>query len=397
MEKKLYGITGIFSTPDSIIAAAEKISNSGYEKYDIHTPYPVHGMDNAMKLKPSKLGYITLVFGLTGAVLALILMYLTMAKDYPMIIGGKPFFALPAFIPVTFEITVLLATLSTVIGMITFFFKFPNNAHSLNDTAYMKAVSGDKFGVCIEADDVKFDETSARELLIGLGAKDITLQYQPEKEIFNALSPKFLVFLTAAAISISGVTYLTLNKVLYVVPFTFMSQQDKISAQSTSEYFPDGRGMQMPVKGTVSRGNMPYIYKDSSAMVTDPVVNPAMSDIKSLELGKRKFLTFCSPCHGNYGEGDGRLRGQFAKAPSLHSQKVKDFQDGNIYHIIMVGQNKIVLSKTFEYMVMPSYANQLTNQEAWSIVNYVRVLQKAKNATKEDIDAVKKEAVANAK
>ena len=81
-----------------------------------------------------------------------------MGIDYPIVIGGKPFFPLPAFIPITFEITVLVATLSTVGALLFFFFKFPNNKHPLHDTNYMKNVSSDKYGICIEADDPKFNE-----------------------------------------------------------------------------------------------------------------------------------------------------------------------------------------------------------------------------------------------
>src|SRR5690606_21817888 len=109
-EKKLYGIAATFKTPDEIINAAKKVTKAGYEKFDVNTPYPLHGMDSAMKIKPSKLGFVTLVMGLAGASIALLFMYWSMSVDYPLVIGGKPFFALPAFIPVTFEVTVLLAT-----------------------------------------------------------------------------------------------------------------------------------------------------------------------------------------------------------------------------------------------------------------------------------------------
>ena len=128
---KLFGITAIFNSPNEIIHAAKAISNSGFKNFDINTPYPLHGMDKAMKLKPSKLGYITLAFGLSGAAFTLLFIYWAMSIDYPQVIGGKPFFAFPAFIPVTFEVTVLLATLSTVIGLLTFMFGFPNNKQSL--------------------------------------------------------------------------------------------------------------------------------------------------------------------------------------------------------------------------------------------------------------------------
>lgn len=169
MEKKLFGVAAIFTTPDDIINAASSTVKKGYTKYDVYTPYPVHGMDNAMKLKPSKLGYLTLGFGLTGTFIALFFMWWMMAMDYPMIIGGKPFFALPAFIPVTFEVTVLLATLATVIGMLTFFFYFPNNSHPVHDTSFMKKVSSDKYGVCIECADPKFELEGVKEFLTSVG------------------------------------------------------------------------------------------------------------------------------------------------------------------------------------------------------------------------------------
>jgi mono/diheme cytochrome c family protein len=378
--QKVFGVAGLFNTPDEIINAAKNVSDSGYSKYDIHTPYPIHGMDNAMKLKPSRLGYITLVFGLTGAAIALISMYLTMAKDYPMIIGGKPFFALPAFIPVTFELTVLLATLSTVIGMIAFFFKFPSNAHPLHDTEYMKAVLHDKYGLCIESEDAKFDEAKCTSLLQGLGAYQVDVIYFPEAVSFNTFSAKFLGFLLLVALLVSGGTYFSLNKLLNMVPFTWMSKQEKLTTQSKSDFFKDGFGMRMPVKGTVARGYIPYPYKGIAQQPAVPLSNPILPSKAVLELGQKKFLTFCSPCHGNYADGESRLRGQFPKPPSLHSTKVREWADGNIFHVIMVGQN-----------VMPSYANQLTADEAWSIIHYIRSLQKAKNASEEDIQSYKKE------
>jgi len=122
MSKILYGYTALFDSPDGIMAAAKKTADDGFTKFDVHTPYPVHGMDKAMKVKPSKLGFVTLFFGLLGGALAMLFMYWTMAVDYPMVIGGKPLFPLPAFGPVTFEVIVLAATLSTVAAMIALFF-----------------------------------------------------------------------------------------------------------------------------------------------------------------------------------------------------------------------------------------------------------------------------------
>lgn len=384
MNKKLFGIAALFKTPDEIIHAAKKTAEAGYQKYDVNSPYPVHGIDRAMKLKPSKLGFITLVFGLTGSTLALLLMYWTMSVDYPMIIGGKPFFALPAFIPVTFEVTVLLATLATVIGMITFFFRFPENDHPLHDTEYMKKVSRDHFGLIIEASDKHFDEAKVREFLNSHHPISLEEIYYSEKETYPVLKPKFVTFLIVVALVTSGVTYFALNKLLYMQPFTWMMEQPKLNPQKPSTLFADGFGMRTPVQGTVARGFLPYPYMGQTNP-TEVLQNPFLPTKENLKLGEQKFLTFCSPCHGNFGDGDSRLRGQFPNPPSLHSSRAREFSDGMIYHIITNGQN-----------IMPSYASQITREERWAIVNYIRVLQRAKNAKSSDLQVVNKETGNNA-
>ncbi len=383
MDNKIFGISTLFDTPDQIIKAAEKISDSGYVKYDIHTPYPVHGMDKAMKLKPSKLGFVTLTFGLSGTAIALLLMYWTMSIEYPVVIGGKPFFSLPAFIPVTFELTVLLATLSTVFGMLMFFFNFPSNNHPLHDTDYMKKVSLDKYGAVIFSSDPNFDESKVKSLFAELGGKSISEIYYPEKVTYPLFEPKFITFLVVVALVVSGGTYVTLNKVLFLDPFNWMMEQDKLIPQEKSEFFSDGRAMRTPVKGTVARGFIPYPYMGETNPA-ETLANPFLPTKENLELGKKKFLTYCSPCHGDFGDGDSRLRGQFPNPPTLHSTRARDFSDGMIYHVMTNGQNS-----------MPSYAAQVTRDERWAIVNFIRALQKAKNADESDLQVVKKESATN--
>jgi mono/diheme cytochrome c family protein len=93
-----------------------------------------------------------------------------------------------------------------------------------------------------------------------------------------------------------------------------------------------------------------------------------------LEKGQSRYDTYCSPCHGYYGEGDSRLRGQFPNPPTLHSDKLRNWSDGNIYHVITNGQN-----------VMPSYASQVSREDRWAIIHYIRVLQRSKNASDKDV------------
>lgn len=376
-EKILYSYTGLFDTPDEIIHAAEKVSEEGYKKYDINTPYPVHGMDSAMKLKPSKLGYAALVFGLSGTFTAILLMTWMTAFDYPIVIGGKPFFALPAFVPIIFEVTVLAASVATVLTMLFVVFKFPNNSHPLHDTDYMKSVTSDKYGISIQAEDELFNEEKVKSLLKNLGAKKITPVYFDQEEInykHVIFEPKFLGMLAVTFIIVSGATYITLNKLLYITPFNWMMEQGKVIPQEKSDVFQDGFGMREPVQGTVARNLIPYFYKGNPAEAGENLVNPLIPTKENFALGETKFNIYCSPCHGFYGEGDSRLRGQFPNPPSLHSEKVRNWTDGSIYHVITEGQN-----------IMPAYTSQLSREERWAVVLYIRALQRSLNAKESDL------------
>lgn len=376
-DKILHSITAIFDTPDEIIHAAKKTAEKGYKNYDVNTPYPVHGMDQAMKLPPSKLGYFALVFGLTGTLTALALMYWMSVIDYPQIIGGKPFFPFPAYVPVMFEVTVLSASIATVLSMLIVFFKFPNNTHALHDTDYMRKVSYDKYGVSIEAKDPLFDEEAVKKFLTDIGGKEITPIYYDNEEINHKnviLEPKFIGLLVIAFIVVSGSTYVMMNKVLFLPPYTWMMSQEKVIAQDDDSFFKGTQAMLKPVSGTVSREHMPYLYLGKPEEAAKAMINPLLPSEKNLALGKKKYDTYCSPCHGYFGEGDSRLRGQFPNPPSLHSEKVRNWTDGRIYHVIMEGQN-----------VMPSYASQMNREERWATILYLRALQRSLNAKETDL------------
>jgi mono/diheme cytochrome c family protein len=321
--------------------------------------------------------------GLNGAAIALLFMYWSMSVDYPLVIGGKPFFAFPALVPITFEVTVLLATLSTVIAMIALFFRLPDNKHPLHDTNYMKSVSADKFGLVIESSDVKFNQVEVENFFKSLTPLNIEYIYYPPEESYAIFQPKFLLFLLSIVLVVSGGTYFTLNKLMYMTPFNWMMDQDKLNPQKSSELFRDGYGMRTPVEGTIAKGFIPYPYKGQTNP-TEVLSNPFLPTKENIELGSAKYFTYCSPCHGYFADGDSRLRGQFPNPPTLHSKRAREFSDGMIYHIITNGQN-----------VMPSYESQITRDERWAIVNYVRVLQRAKNASDADLIDMNKEAGSN--
>ncbi len=373
----LYAITALFDTPDEIIRAAAETRAAGYTAFDVNTPYPVHGMDTAMKLTPSRMGNWAFVYGTMGALLGMGFISWVALKGYALVIGGKPYWSWPAFIPVTFELTVLLAAVLSAITMIVLYFKFPNNAHPLHDTPYMKAVSSNRMGLCILATDPAFNEKAVRDFLKKVGGKNIDAVYYDAVEVTHGqklFDLRFIGVLAVTAVVVSGATYVTLNKLLYLPPFDWMMVQAKLKPQQPSTLFKNGIGMRAPVEGTVARGFTPYPFHGKPEEAGKYLINPLLPTEAVIDRGRQKFLTFCSPCHGNYGEGDSRLRGQFPNPPTLHSDKVRNWPDGNIYNVITEGQN-----------AMPSYAAQIPREDRWAIIEYLRVLQRAHNAKESDL------------
>jgi len=378
--REVYGVTALFETPDEIMYAAGETVKAGYEKFDVNTPYPVHGMDDVMKLKRTKLGYATFIFGSLGTITALVMIWFMSGFDYKNLIGGKPFFSVTPSIPIAFELTVLLGAVFTIIFTLFIFNKLPKINHPLMDTDYMKRVSSDKYGVVILAEDKKFDVAKVKAFFESIGGKDVTIVYEfqydelsARKAIFN---PKFIMLMIAAAIVTAGITYVSLNVMLNYQPFNWMQRQFKVNAQTENKFYSDSRGMREPVSGTVSRNWKNYYTQGSPDSSLIQLSNPLPVNKQTLELGKQKFETFCSPCHGYYARGDSRLNGQFPNPPTLLSDKVMNWKDGNIYFVIVNGQN-----------IMPSYAKQTSDDERWAIIHYIRALQRAQNAKDTDFPA----------
>jgi len=179
--RKLRGMAGLFDDSESLIVAAAAVRDAGYTKWDCHTPFPVHGLDKAMGLKESPIPYLTLTAGFVGVAAALGLQGWMNVVDYPVIIGGKPLFSWPAFIPITFELFVLFAALATM-GAIVFFCRLFRWHSPLHDSGIMAEVTTHRFAVVLEADDPAFTEQKAGSLLADTGCSDIRPIYEEEEE-----------------------------------------------------------------------------------------------------------------------------------------------------------------------------------------------------------------------
>jgi hypothetical protein len=153
-----------YATPGEVMHAAESFRDAGYTVFDTHTPFPVHGMDRAMGLPDSKLGWIVLVMGLTGVSCGWLMMWWMNGIDYPIIIGGKPAYSLPSMVPIMFELTILLSAFGAVFGMFGLN-KLPRHHHPIFHSDRFASFSNDRFFLSVEAADPKFHLERTRDLL----------------------------------------------------------------------------------------------------------------------------------------------------------------------------------------------------------------------------------------
>ncbi len=164
-----------FESAHAVVHAAEKVRDAGYVNWDAHTPFPVHGMDKAMGLKDSRLGWIVIGAALTGLTAAFVMMHWMNGVDYPTIVGDKPSGApgtLPSMVPIMFELTVLFSAFGAVLGMFHLN-GLPRHHHTVFESERFRTASDDKFFISIEAEDPKFDVAAARTLLEGAHASHV--------------------------------------------------------------------------------------------------------------------------------------------------------------------------------------------------------------------------------
>lgn len=174
--RKVYGLGAEFGSAHDLLHAAEKIRDTGFTKWDVHTPFPVHGMDAAMGMGKSWLSAPVLFGGTAGLLTAVALTCIPSFSLYPIIVHGKPFSwpTLPAFFPIFFELTVLFSAFTTVFSLLIMS-KLPRWHHPVFNWERFSKVTNDGFFLIIEARDPKFSEARTRELLEGVGGRHVTL------------------------------------------------------------------------------------------------------------------------------------------------------------------------------------------------------------------------------
>ncbi|MCZ7587020.1 MAG: DUF3341 domain-containing protein [Deltaproteobacteria bacterium] len=171
---KIFGALAEFRTTKELFHACEKVRDAGYKTWDAHSPFPVHGLEKAMGLSPSRVPWIVLVAGLTGASGGMLLQWWVSTTAYPLVISGKPLFSWQAFVPITFELGVLFGALGAVLGMLHLN-KLPRYYNALFRSRRFDRVTDNRFFISIESRDPKFDAAQTMKFLESLGAMHVEL------------------------------------------------------------------------------------------------------------------------------------------------------------------------------------------------------------------------------
>ncbi|MCX5795167.1 MAG: DUF3341 domain-containing protein [Elusimicrobia bacterium] len=375
MLERAFGVLGIFESPTVLLAAVPKLKAKALGRLEAYTPYPVHGLEEALGLRRSPLGGMVLVMGVLGTITAFLFQWWMSSVDYPLVTGGKDPSSWQAFIPIMFEVTVLFATFTAGLGMLLLLNKLPKFWHPFLSSEASGAVTRDRFALSIEAEAGMLDVAAAQAALKEAGAVSVEVlaELAPPKRIsINALlglaGGGALVCVIAGAAMYWGIKLFPV-----LPPMSHMLVQPRLDAQLPSRFFKDGRGMQAPPAGTVARGGLPYPFEklEQAKGLADPL--PRTAEV--LQLGRKVFSNNCLICHGPLADGNPILTAAYGGKPAnLQAKKFLAYTDGEIYHTIMKGKD-----------AMPSLGNGFTEDERWAVVHYVRALQRAQHAKDTDL------------
>lgn len=413
---KLTGLVAEFETPDAVIHAAEKVRDAGFTKWDVHTPFPVHGIDEAMGIRPTVLPWIVAAMAVTGFSGALALQYFANAVFYPFIISGKPTFAIEPCLPVCFEVAVLLSAFGAFFGMLGLNGLPKPSNDLLRATGFLRATN-DRFFIAIDAIDRKFNQSEVTALLERIGGKQVTGVYSdPSGDGFPKILHTFALIGACIALTppvLVAARRLTDQSVprLHLIPD--MDFQVKKKTQKTTTLFADGRVMRPAIAGTVARGMLTTDTRKFSGLESasglmmvadapaapaapvDPATAAAERDKKPwvktvpipvteqlLTRGQERYRIYCSMCHGLTGDGSGlvSLRATELEQPtwtrpvSLTSDTILKQPVGQIFDTVSNGVRR-----------MPGYGDQIPVEDRWAITAYVKALQRSRAAQPGDL------------
>ena len=404
-EEVFYGLVAEYDSPGALVHAAEKVRDAGYEAWDSHSPFPIHGIDPAMGIRPTILPILVFAGGLTGTALAILMQWWMNARAWQWVASGKPLFSLPQQIPIAFEVTVLLDGFTTFFGMWALN-KLPQVWHPLfKKDRFLKATT-DGYFISVESTDPKFDRNATEALLRAGGATAV-------EEVHYATSPT----MRETPRPILG--FILLTAILSTVPFAFIAKwrtthselphfyivpdmdfQEFRGPQTESDVFGDSRASRNGVTGTVARGELKeddHFYRglegDKWATSFPPQIE--LSE-RTMKRGEERFTIYCTPCHGQTGQGNGMVH---VRAMAVGAGATGWVQPTNLVDTA-AEQNptrqphgQLFNSISNGIRTMPAYKAQIPEGDRWAIVMYLRALQRSRNASIEDVPAAERPAI----
>jgi len=172
MDKNIYGLLAEFDTATELVDAARAVRDAGYKKTDAFSPFPIHEMDEALGIRRSILPILVFCGGLVGLLTGLGLQWFVHVWEYPLIVGGRPFFSLPSFIPPAYELTILFAGFTAVLGML-FLNGLPQPYHPVFNVPRFALATREKFFLLIETKDPKFDYGETKSFMQSLKPQEV--------------------------------------------------------------------------------------------------------------------------------------------------------------------------------------------------------------------------------
>ncbi|MCU0960849.1 MAG: DUF3341 domain-containing protein [Pirellulaceae bacterium] len=395
--ERLCGLLAEFADAPALVEAARTVREAGIRRFDSHSPFPVHGIDGAMGIRPTVLPWLVMGAGVAGAIVALVMQWWTNAVDYPLNISGKPLFSLPANIPVTFELIILFSALTAFFGVLALN-GLPRFHDPLSQSERFRRATADRFFISIDARDAAFDATRLRGLLEGAGATAVETVYEAPTA---AQIPPVIYLAGIVVVSLALIPPLWIAKdrrstsdTPRMHPVRDMDDQPRFQPQADTPLFANGQTMRLPVPGTIASGDLrddDHFFRgtEGEQFVTTlpPQVQPVT--LAFVQRGRERYDVYCAPCHGLAGAGDGITSVRALARPdspgwvpplSLHSLGVREQPIGKIFNSITNG-----------IRTMPAYNAQIPPQDRWAIVVYVLALQRSQNAVLDDLPPEERE------
>jgi mono/diheme cytochrome c family protein len=435
-----------FGTPDALLKAAKQVYEQGYTKFDAHSPFPIHGIDDVMGIRFTRLPWFTLVAGGLGIATATALIYFTNKEWYPFLISGKPLFSIPSAAPVMFELMVLFAAITTLVGMLLLN-RLPFFSSPLFQSQRFQRVTNDKFFLSIDARDPKYKSEKTLNFLTGLGADFIETCH---KEIATPLPWAFrtaiflgllMAFIPVSMVAWKRSTY-SRNPRIRVI-FDMVSQPKK-KTQTTSTLWADGRAMRPWVVGSIAKGELKAddaFYRGLKPGGANQIAlttvsfpqdgTPAPADAQKpadpaapanqtspadgsgpkpptpvaappdpldklpwiedfplpvtselMARGQERYNIYCATCHGLGGVGNGLITIRAMELGEGTWVQPVTFHSENLRQQPI---GRLFHSISNGVRKMPGYGDQIPERDRWAILLYFRALQKSKYAPLSDV------------